>query len=145
MLVSCRGSLCMNVSANVISLEDHVDVVRTLPGGAHDQLACELLAVVLGRDEKPGTMTAGLKPVEIQAKGTPVVARSTSAGLEARAMRLGYEIATRRIVLDGEEPVSLVLQETEMEARSIDYTPGPPGDPGTLMAVGPGWLRARTA
>jgi len=144
-LVSCRGSLCMNVSANVISLEDHVDVVRTLPGGAHDQLACELLAVVLGRDEKPGTMTAGLKPVEIQAKGTPVVARSTSAGLEARAMRLGYEIATRRIVLDGEEPVSLVLQETEMEARSIDYTPGPPGDPGNLMAVGPGWLRARTA
>ena len=144
-LVSCRGSLCMNVSANVISLEDHVDVVRTLPGGAHDQLACELLAVVLGRDEKPGTMSAGLKPVEIQAKGTPVVARSTSAGLEARAMRLGYEIATRRIVLDGEEPVSLVLQETEMEARSIDYTPGPPGDPGTLMAVGPGWLRARTA
>ena len=144
-LVSCRGSLCMNVSANVISLEDHVDVVRTLPGGAHDQLACELLAVVLGRDEKQGTMTAGLKPVEIQAKGTPVVARSTGAGLEARAMRLGYEIATRRIVLDGEEPVSLVLQETEMEARSIDYTPGPPGDPGTLMAVGPGWLRARTA
>ena len=144
-LVSCRGSLCMNVSANVISLEDHVDVVRTLPGGAHDQLACELLAVVLGRDEKQGTMTAGLKPVEIQAKGTPVVARSTGAGLEARAMRLGYEIATRRIVLDGEEPVSLVLQETEMEARSIDYTPGPPGDPGTLMAVGPGWLRARSA
>jgi hypothetical protein len=144
-LVSCRGSLCMNVSANVISLEDHVDVVRTLPGGAHDQLACELLAVVLGRDEKQGGMTAGLKPVEIQAKGTPVVARSTAAGLEARAMRLGYEIATRRIVLDGEEPVSLVLQETEMEARSIDYTPGPPGDPGTLMAVGPGWLRARSA
>ena len=144
-LVSCRGSLCMNVSANVISLEDHVDVVRTLPGGAHDQLACDLLAVVLGRDEKAGTMTAGLKPVEIQAKGTPVVARSTGAGLEARAMRLGYEIATRRIVLDGEEPVSLVLQETEMEARSIDYTPGPPGDPGTLMAVGPGWLRARSA
>jgi hypothetical protein len=143
-LVSCRGSLCMNVSANVITLEDHVDVVRTLPDGAHDQLACELLAVVLGRDGKPGSLTAGLKPVEIQAKGTPVVARSTGAGLEARAMRLGYEIATRRIVLDGEEPVSLVLDETEMEARSIDYTPGPPGDPGTLMAVGPGWLRART-
>jgi hypothetical protein len=32
-----------------------------------------------------------------------------------------------------------------MEARSIDYTPGLPGDPGTMMAVGPGWLRARTA
>jgi hypothetical protein len=144
-LVSCRGSLSMNVSANVISLEDHVDVVHALPGGGSDQLACDLLAVILARKESGGTGTGGLQPVEIQAKGAPVVARSTSAGLEARAMRLGYEIATRRIVLDGEEPVSLSVDDTEMEARSIDYTPGPPGDPGTLMAVGPGWLRSRGA
>ncbi len=143
-LVSCRGSLCMNVSANVISLEDHVDVVRTLPGGGHDQLACDLLAIVLGRDAKAGA-AGGLKPLEIQAKGTPVVARSSAAGLEARAMRLGYEIASRRILLDGDEPVSLVVEGTEMEARSIDYTPGPKGDPGSLMAVGPGWLRSRGA
>ncbi len=142
-LVSCRGSLCMNVSANVISLEDHVDVVHALPDGGSDQLACDLLAVVLARDGAAGAKTGGLKPVEIQAKGAPVVVRSTSAGLEARAMRLGYEIATRRILLDGEEPVSLSLEQTEMEARSIDYTPGPPGDPGSLMAVGPGWLRSR--
>ena len=144
-LVSCRGSLCMNVSANVISLEDHVDVVHALPDGSSDQLACDLLAVVLARDGAAGAKTGGLKPVEIQAKGMPVVVRSTSAGLEARAMRLGYEIATRRILLDGEEPVSLTVEQTEMEARSIDYTPGPPGEPGSLMAVGPGWLRSRGA
>ena len=141
-LVSCRGHLCLNVSANVISLEDHVDVVRSLPDGGHDQLACDLLAVVLGRDADGGRATGGLKPVEIQAKGHPVVARSTSAGLEARADRLGYEIATRRIVLDGEEPVSLIYQGNEMEARSIDAVPGPPGSPGTVMATGPGWLKS---
>jgi hypothetical protein len=31
-----------------------------------------------------------------------------------------------------------------MEARKIDYCPGPPGDPGSLMAVGPGWLRVES-
>jgi len=148
-LVTCRGALCMNVSANVITLEEHVDVIRAAADGATEQLSCDLLAIVLGRRAK-GTGDAataargGLEPVEIQAKGSPVVARSTGAQLEARAARLGYEIATRRILLDGEEPVSLVAKGTEMESRKIDYTPGEPGDPGTLMAVGPGWIRMRS-
>jgi len=145
--VSCRGALCMNVSANVITFEDHVDVVRTAADGATDLLACELLAIVLARGEPEagrGAATGGLKPVEIQARGAPVIARSTAAELEAKGARLGYEIETRRILLDGEEPVSLSMQGTEMQARSIDYTPGPPGDPGSLMAVGPGSLRVRS-
>ncbi len=152
-LVSCHGALCMNVSSNVITLEDHVDVVRATLDGSTDQLSCELLAIVLARKAKAGDATStqpgeasrgGLEPVEIQAKGSPVVARSSGVGLEARGARLGYEIATRRILLDGEEPVSLVAKGSEMEARKIDYTPGPPGDPGSLMAVGPGWLRVRS-
>jgi len=153
-LVSCRGSLCFNVSANVITLEDHVDVVRATTEGT-DQLTCDLLAILLGEpadepagdsppDGKPAGLRGGLKPQEIQAKGSPAVARSTAAQLEVRAARLGYEIATRRILLDGEEPVSLVARGTEMEARKIDYTPGPPGDPGALMAVGPGRLKVRS-
>jgi len=131
----------------VITCEDQVEVVRTIPGGSTDQLACELLAIVLGRQAPTAGESAGkseLRPVEIQAKGTPVIARSSGSGLEARAARLGYEIATRRILLDGEEPVSLVARGTEMEARSIDYVPGPSSAPGSLMAVGPGWLRTRS-
>ncbi|MBM4058021.1 MAG: hypothetical protein FJ275_07285, partial [Planctomycetes bacterium] len=149
-LVGCRGSLCFNVSANVITLEDRVDVLRSTPDGGTDQLTCDLLAILLGPAAGTDAVAAdkprrgSLEPQEIQAKGSPVVARSTSAALEARAARLGYEIATRRILLDGEEPVSLVARGTTMEARKIDYTPGPPGDPGSLMAVGPGWLRAHS-
>ena len=149
-LVTCHGALCMNVSANVITLEDHVDVIRAASDGVTEQLSCDLLAIVLARRPKAagdGPAAAGrggLEPVEIQAKGAPVVARSTGADLEARAARLGYEIATRRILLDGEEPVSLVARGSEMEARKIDYMPGAPGDPGTLMAVGPGWIRMRS-
>ncbi len=151
-LVSCRGAMCMNVSSNVITLEENVDVIRAAADGSTDQLACDLLAIVLARKQKTPAKAGSsgddgrgsLEPVEIQAKGTPVVARSSGAALEARAARLGYEIATRRILLDGEEPVSLVAKGTEMEARKIDYCPGPAGDPGSLMAVGPGWLRVRS-
>jgi len=157
LLVSCRGSLCLNVSAHVITLEDQVDIVRAAQGLVGDRLTCDLLAILLARrgpprgDEAGGGPTApdaglqgGLEPTEIQAKGRPAVVTSLAAGVEARAERLGYEIATRRIVLDGEEPVSLVMRGSELEARKIDYTPGPPGDPGQLLAVGPGRLHART-
>ena len=149
-LVSCRGAMCLNVAANVITLEERVEVVRATADGATDQLACDLLAILLARREPAagaapaGAGRGGLEPVEIQAKGTPVVATSSAAALEARAERLGYEIATRRILLDGEQPVSLVARGTEMEARKIDYCPGPPGEPGALMAVGPGWLRTKS-
>jgi hypothetical protein len=145
-LVSCAGALCMNVSASVITLEEQVEVLRHLPDGGLDQLSCDLLAIILGDDagRGDGRLRGGVEPVEIQARGAPVIARSTGAGLEARSARLGYEIATRRILLDGEEPVALVAQGSEMEAASIDYTPGPPGTPGSLMAVGPGWLRTKT-
>jgi len=145
--VTCRGPLCMNVSADVITFEDAVEVVRTAAGNATDQLSCDLLAIILGRaaaGEERGPGAGSLRPVEIQARGTPVVARSTGAQLEAKGARLGYEVATRRILLDGDDPVWLVLQGTEMEARSIDYCPGPPGDPGSLMAVGPGRLTSRS-
>jgi len=146
-LVQCRGALCMNVSAHVITFEDHVEVERKASDGATDRIACDLLAITLARDEPSGAgaTAGGLKPVEIQARGTPVIASSAAAELEAKAARLGYEIATRRILLDGDEPVSLVVRGSEMEARSIDYCPGPPGDPGSLMAVGPGWIKARSA
>jgi len=144
-LVTCRGGLVVNIGASLVTLEDHVDVVRTLPDGGSDQLACDQLAILLSREVTEGqTPAGGLQPREIQARGRPVVATSAAARLEARGGRLGYEIATKRILLDGEEPVSLVVQGTEMEARSIDYVPGPPGSPGALLAVGPGWLRTRT-
>ena len=56
-LVSCRGAMCMNVSSNVITLEENVDVIRTAADGSTDQLACDLLAIVLGRKQK--TAAAG--------------------------------------------------------------------------------------
>jgi len=68
--------------------------------------------------------------------------QSPSAGLEVRADRLGYELHTGRILLDGEDPVSIHATGVELEAKSVDYTPGQANTIGSLMAIGPGWLRA---
>ena len=144
-LVTCLGSLTTNLSAQVITLEDTVEVRRGLVENGGDRLSCNVLALVLGstNDSEPSDEgEGGLQVSEIQASGTPVVVQSGDAGLEVRTGRLGYEVQTRRILLDGDDPVSVVAAGLEMEAKSIDYTPGPDQTPGSLMAVGPGWLRA---
>jgi hypothetical protein len=145
--IHSRGSLEFAVVSRLITLSDSVDVSRTLPDGGVEQLACDRLSILLAdgaaTPELDGLDTGGLQPVELEARGSPVVARSTSGGLEVRAERLGYEMATRRILLDGEQPVMLLSPDAELEARSVDYVPGPPGSPGALMAVGPGWLESQ--
>ena len=147
-LVRCRGSLEFGVVSRLITLTDHVDVSRTLPDGGIEQLVADRLSILLADEaaaaDADGPYTGSLRPVELEARGSPVVALSTEGGLEARAERLGYEIATKRILLDGEQPVMLLSPDAELEARSVDYVPGPPGSPGALMAVGPGWFESRT-
>ena len=144
-LVTCEGCLTTNLSAQVITLEDSVEVRRGIVEQGGDRLSCNVLALVLGDPSHPkpgGEGGDGMQVTEIQASGTPVVVQSGAAGLEVRTGRLGYEVQTRRILLDGDDPVSVVAAGLEMEAKSIDYTPGPAQAPGSLMAVGPGWLRA---
>ncbi len=144
-LVTCSGNLTTNLSANVITLEDAVEVRRGEVEQGGDRLSCHVLAIMLGKPPEAagsGETSGGLQVTEIQASGTPAVVQSGAAGLEVRTERLGYEVQTRRILLDGDMPVSVVASGLEMEAKSIDYTPGPERSPGSLMAVGPGWLRA---
>ena len=143
-LVKCDGGLTANLSANVITLEDAVDVRRGAPEHGGDHLSCDVLAIVLGEAEQQmeEDPSSGLEVVEIQASGSPVWVQSPSAGLEVRADRLGYELQTGRILLDGEDPVSIHATGVELEAKSVDYTPGQDNTIGSLMAIGPGWLRA---
>jgi hypothetical protein len=113
------GGLTANLSANVITLEDAVDVRRGMPGQGGDNLSCDVLALVLGEANqqiKEGSPN-DLEVVEIQARGSPVRVQSISAGLEVRADRLGYELRTGRILLDGEDPVSIHATGIELEAN----------------------------
>ena len=143
-LVKCDGGLTANLSANVITLEDAVDVRRGVPEQGGDHLSCDVLAIVLGEGEQTTKedSSSSLEVVEIQASGSPVRVQSPSAGLDVRADRLGYELHTGRILLDGEDPVSIHATGVEIEAKSVDYTPGQENTIGSLMAIGPEWLRA---
>ena len=143
-MVKCDGGLTANLSANVITLEDAVEVRRGMPEQGGDNLSCDVLALVLGEADQhiKEESSNGLEVVEIQASGSPVRVQSISAGLEVRADRLGYELRTGRILLDGEDPVSIHATGVELEAKSVDYTPGQDNTIGSLMAIGPGWLRA---
>lgn len=141
--VTCTGSLTTNLSANVITLEDAVEVRRGQLEQGGDQLSCDVLAIILGEPSPAAEeAAAGLQVVEIQASGAPVIVRSGTNNLEVRTERLGYEVRSRRIRLDGDEPVTVTAVGLELEAASLDYTPDIDGGPGSLLAEGPGWLRA---
>ncbi|MFN9368307.1 MAG: hypothetical protein ACK6CT_06005 [Planctomycetia bacterium] len=136
-LVTCRGALCLNEPAKVITLEEDVNLVRDLPDDKRDHISCDLLTVSLARNEQQGR----LEPVLVIATGTPVVAGSTADGLEACATTLGYDLKNDRIVLSGNDPVSVKFRGNEVIARSIEYRGAAPGMIGRLDASGPGWAR----
>jgi len=141
--VTCDGSLTTNLSANVITLEDAVEVRRGELATGGDQLSCDVLAIVLGEPAGIGAAAqSGLQVVEIQASGGPAIVRSGARQVEVRTGRLGYEVQSRRIRLDGDDPVSVTSVGFELQAAALDYTPGRDGALGDLLAAGPGWLRA---
>lgn len=131
-LVTCRGALCLNEPAKVITLEEDVDISRDLPDRNRDHIACDLLTIYLGRDGGQGR----LEPVQVIASGTPVVARSTADGLEACAATLGYDLKHARIVLSGNDPVSVKYRGNEIVARGLEYRGAAAGDIGRLDAAG---------
>ena len=91
-LVSCRGSLCLNVAANVITLEDGVEVVRAVGTGLADQLSCDLLAIVLARREQPA---AGV-PQEGGGAGQPSRAARASSSARTAASAAGMASSPSR-------------------------------------------------
>ena len=136
-LVTCRGALCLNEPAKVITLEENVDIVRDLPDRNRDHIACDLLTIYLARNGGQGR----LEPVQVIASGKPVVARSTAEGLEACAATLGYDLKHARIVLSGNDPVAVKFRGNEVVARGIEYRAAASGEIGRLDAAGPGWAR----
>ena len=77
----------------------------------------------------------------LEARGDPVVVRSPSTDAHARCQRLKYDIAKRKISLDGEDEVQLYHQSSEIHAPALEYEVHPvSGRLGTLWADGPGWV-----
>jgi lipopolysaccharide export system protein LptA len=162
--ITCRGPFRLDLTGQVATFEDRVDVMRLRPNGPSDQLNCELLSVFFvqkndaepadghDRDDAPpddesddDRGMASLQPQRIEARGEPVVVRAPVEQVEARGQLLEYNLQTGRILLEGDKEVYLVQGPNEIHARSLQYEPDQRGRLGPLVAEGPGWIRAQTA
>ena len=157
--ITCRGPFRLDVPGKVATFQDRVDVMRIHPVGPVDQLNCELLSIFLternsatppdtqpgkgGSKEKQQAGASSLQPQRIEARGDPVILSAPTDQLHARGTRLEYDLAARRIVLDGNGEVMLSQGPNEIHARSLHYQSAGPGQLGRITAEGPGWLRGQ--
>ena len=116
--IKCEGPFDFDMQDYAASFHQNVDVLRINPMGESDQLNCQLLTVYFARPGEPDPNAAG------QTSGdAPRSAASQVRLIEARG-----------------NPVTMRSPSQAMYARcnGVDYNPGSAGEPGTLVAFGPG-------
>jgi lipopolysaccharide export system protein LptA len=116
--ITCTGPFEFDMQAYAASFHQQVDVFRLNPTGESDQLNCSILTVYFGR---PGEApAAGAAP--------PAAGESRSAASNVRLIEARGKPVTMRSPTQG------------MYARcdGVDFLPGPPGEPGSIVAFGPG-------
>lgn len=149
--ISCRGAFRFNVVGRVATFSDDVHVVKPNPGGDSDELVGdELLIGFIERSTqktqamvaRPGVRRApsmDLKAERLEARGRPVVITAPSENVVARAKRIEYNLLTKTLSLDGDEPIYLRRGPNELRSRSATYqTAADPDRLGQVVALGPG-------
>jgi hypothetical protein len=154
--IACTGPFRFDVVRRVATFHDNVRVVKTNPTGDPDQIACDLLSLWFieranGAGGSPPAKTAttagslDLAPERLEAVGNPVVVTAPSSDATAQAKRIEYNLLTKSITLDGDDPVFLQQGPDQICARSLYYeSAAEEGRLGQLVAQGPGWLRGRS-
>ena len=148
--ITCRGSLRFDFDEAVLSLNDHVDVIRHNIEGPSDQLNCQQLLIHFVKpkqQEGSGAPTSlQFRPRKIVALGLPVTLRASSMGAFVRGEQLEYDLITRRIWIQDREGVLLRDQRFEVTSTELEYELAESGRLGRLWAAGPGratmWPRA---
>ena len=150
--ITCQGPFLFDPIRQYAKFEDRVDVMQLNPVGEADQLNCEVLTLYFSRSRnrlssldggeqlrnRLGVENADLKLREIEATGNPVIVRALSRKAEARGQRLSYDAQKKRVVLEGDAPVSLTQGPNEIVAQNIQYTSKGTGRLGEIRAQGPG-------
>ncbi len=159
--VVCEGPFRFDLEHQVATFERRVTVRRRLERGAPDALDCELLAIHFQRvpQHTPQPPTGEnavspqleaeirLVPSRIVATGNPVVVESPLYGVSARATRLEYDLQSGAVRLHDRKQALLrkiephTGQERIIRSTTLEFTPDPQGNWGTLLATGPGSFR----
>jgi hypothetical protein len=119
--IKCAGSFVFDMPKYAASFAEAVDVFRLVPQGESDQLNCQLLTVYFMRSGE-GPQGSSPKPNGQQSAASQVRL------IEARG-----------------NPVTIRSPTRAMYARcnGLDYLPGGAGEPGSMVAFGPGVLQGQ--
>lgn len=153
--VMCRGPFRFDFHKLVASFEEHVDVRRLHPGGAIDQLTCQLLELYFDKGTKSAqavpekktneapkeSALSGLEVQRLVAVGQPVVLKGAQGGASASGQRFEYDLRTRRILLEDGQKATLRHDRHYIESRGLAYEMAESGRLGRLWAAGPGLFR----
>ena len=79
----------------------------------------------------------------LEAQGNPVVLIAPSQAVTARGQRMEYNLLTKSIAIDGDQPVFMQQGPNEIHAAGLRYEAAEQGRMGRVAAQGPGWLRGQ--
>jgi lipopolysaccharide export system protein LptA len=155
--IGCRGPFRFDVVGRVATFSDSVHVTKANPIGNADQMDCDMLSITFierkmiepnaaGAKTASSSVSMDLTPERIEARGNPVTATAPSENASARAQRIEYNLISKSIKLDGDQPVFLQRGADQVQARSVFYQPAAEKDRlGQVVAVGPGWFHGQSS
>ncbi|MBX7074562.1 MAG: hypothetical protein K1X71_15575 [Pirellulales bacterium] len=146
--ITSQGPFRFDMTQFVATFKEQVDVLRMHAQGQSDHLHGDLLSLFFaappGASLEPGRF-GKLLPNRIEVRGLPVVMESTLEDMDARGELLIYEFSTRRMTLEGKQPVTVRRGESRIQAPRLLYEPPLPSARsrfGRFSATGPGFLDA---
>ncbi len=171
-LVMCQGVVDMAADSDnpeqwLLTFRNQVDVIRTNPQGASDQLNCQELTLTFGpkqdanavmnpvatsspeesskANNNPLANFGSLTPVRVKAVGTPVVARSPeNKGFQATGREMVLDLVRKELSLTQGDEVSVLYDLFKIRGKSIYYAYESGNGPGKLDMPGGGTLEGAT-
>ncbi|HUG70674.1 MAG TPA: hypothetical protein VMM76_23195 [Pirellulaceae bacterium] len=145
--IRCRGSLEFDFDELLLTLNDHVDLIRHNVDGLSDQLNCQELRVHFnnsaGESATDSNTSMKLAPSKLVAIGFPAILRADSYGAFARGEQLEYDFVKQRISIRDREAVSLGNEDYELTAKWLWYELRDGKQLGSMKAGGPGQVTGR--
>ncbi len=149
MEVRCKGAFRFDMARLQATFEDQVDVMRLNREGPSDQLNAELLTIQFEKTAKDAADADKGKSMATQpqqqfrvtklvARGNPVSVSSPAVSGSARGEHLQFEVAERRLILDGQMGVTLAYESSRIQAGSVRYEAVEGSTLGRVWAGGPG-------
>ncbi|MCL2120204.1 MAG: LptA/OstA family protein, partial [Planctomycetaceae bacterium] len=161
-LVRCNGVVDFDADPValgqwLLTFRDQVNVIRTNPQGASDQLNCRELTVTFGQkedlqkpnaDDHPLAGFGSLSPLRVRAlgdAGSPVNVRSPeNKGFQAIGKEMVLDLVRKELSMPRSDEMSVLYDRFKIKGKALYYAPDGNDGPGKLDMPGGGTLEGTT-